>query len=176
MIPMSLDEIVKKIYQYARANKITHSSIIGIVDFTLPSNQKRFRIVEMNENTIRLDTWVAHGSNTGGLYARNFSNTVNSHKTSIGVYRTAELYIGKHGRSMRLDGLEKGFNDNVRRRAIVVHKSNYIGNGKTGRSWGCFAVPNNEINNIIALLPKGHLLIAYYPDPLWLKQSKFIHY
>lgn len=171
----TISDVVAKIYKYARENGITKSSIIAVVDFTKPSNEKRFKIIEMNQGKVLIDTWVAHGKNSGGLYATKFSNIIGSHQSSIGVYLCDGTYHGKYGRSMHVDGLEKGFNSNARIRAIVVHKSEYIGGGKTGRSWGCFALPTNVKDRIIDILKNGHLLIAYYPDKAWLNTSKFLN-
>lgn len=174
---MGINEVVAKAYKYARDNGITKSSIIGVIDFTKPSNVKRFQIIEMNERRIIIDTWVTHGINSGkGAYAKYFSNIVGSWQSSIGVYKCNGTYISKiFGRALIMDGLEKGFNDKVRIRAIVLHKSSKIGNGQTGHSKGCFAVPTNVKDRIIDILKAGHIIIAYYPDPRWLNDSVFLN-
>ncbi len=170
----TIREVVNIIYKNALKRGIIVGSIIAVVDFTKPSNQKRLQVIEMNHYKVLMDMYVAHGVNSGGLYPTKFSNTEGSHQSSIGVYKTDGTYYGKYGRSLTLDGLEIGFNDNVRDRVIVIHKSSYIGNGRTGRSWGCFAVPAKDKDALIDLIREGHLLIAYYPDPTWLKESIFI--
>lgn len=172
----TMQEVVETIYRQARADGIVKSSIVMVVDFTKPSSQKRLQVIEMNEGKVLLDTWCAHGTNTGGLYAKYFSNKIGSHQSSLGTYKTNGTYISKKfKRALIIDGLEKGFNDKARVRAIVVHGSNYIGNGKTGRSWGCFAVPYDVKDKLIDLIKNGHLIIAYYPNSAWLQTSKFIN-
>jgi hypothetical protein len=97
--------------------------IISVVDFSQPSTNKRFYLIDINKREVIYQDYVAHGKNTGTLMAKKFSNTPHSYQSSLGFYKTAETYHGKHGLSLRLDGLEKGINDKARQRAIVIHSA-----------------------------------------------------
>lgn len=163
--------ISEKAYQYALKNKITFQDHFIYVDFTLPSSEKRLFIIKNNE--VVFATYVAHGSGSGDVYATQFSNENGTHESSIGVYRAGQIYIGKHGVSRTIDGLEFT-NDNARARSIVIHSAPYIGNGQTGRSWGCFAVPTDAIETVLDYSKAGTFLVAYYPDQTWLDNSKFL--
>lgn len=136
-----------------------------IIDFTLPSNKKREWIYDSNQKLI-YNTYVTHGKNSGGLYATKFSNTIGSLKSSLGAMRVGETYYGKHGLSLKLDGLEKQ-NSNVRKRAIVIHGASYAeasyikANGRAGLSWGCPAIPQSQSKYIINLLKSGAIVYIY---------------
>ena len=140
---------------------------LAIVDFTKDSTKKRFFLIDLvNENLVYYEL-VAHGKNTGGVSSRNFSNEINSLKSSLGFYLTAEPYYGSNGYSLRLDGLDKGLNDNARERAIVLHGAPYVSEshiaqtGRLGRSWGCPAVKDEIAKDIINKLKGGNLLFHY---------------
>ena len=108
------------------------------------------------------------------------SNVPQSKQTSVGLYKTAEVYTGSHGLSLRLDGLEKGFNDNARRRKIVIHGADYAGeefiqkHGRSGRSLGCPSVSNDVSDELISVIKEGSLLFMYTPNEDWLKGSTFL--
>ncbi|HYH57178.1 MAG TPA: murein L,D-transpeptidase catalytic domain family protein, partial [Anseongella sp.] len=131
------------------------SSILSIADFSKPSREKRLWIIDLDEKGLLYHTWVAHGKGSGGNTASKFSNTESSHQSSLGFYVTGEVYYGKHGRSLRLDGMDAGFNSNARKRAIVLHGANYVSKsfieqvGRLGRSYGCPAVSTKLSNGII---------------------------
>lgn len=147
-------------------------STITLVDFTLPSDQIRLWVYK--NGRIVFQTYVAHGTGSGGLYATRFSNIPESRTSSIGIYRTLDVYEGHNGGSLRLQGLEYT-NSNAYNREIVVHGANYIGEGiKEGNSWGCFAVPMNVSKELINLIKDGTILIAYYPDKQWLETSEYL--
>ena len=138
--------------------KNKEKNILTIVDFSLPSTEKRMFVLDLDKKTILLQSYVAHGKNTGDLYAKSFSNKSNSNKSSVGLFLTEGSYNGRNGYSLRLNGLEKGVNDNAKKRNIVVHGADYANpkfietSGRLGRSLGCFAVPesvNAEIINTI---------------------------
>jgi hypothetical protein len=122
---------------------------------------------------------VAHGRNTGEGLAERFSNVEGSKMSSIGLYKTAETYYGSNGYSLRLRGLDPGFNDNALSRAIVMHGAPYVSQaiadrlGRLGRSWGCPAVRQEVARTVIDTLKGGALLFAYYPDRNWLSGSPF---
>lgn len=142
---------------------------IALVDFSRPSDQQRFYIIDPVAGRILLQTWVAHGRNTGDKVAMHFSNTPSSLMSSPGLYRVGEAFSSpKHGTALVLDGLDKGVNDNARAREIILHGADYVGeayieqNGRCGRSHGCPAVPRGEMNKVKELLPPGSLLYIYH--------------
>lgn len=152
---------------------------LSIVDFSQPSTKNRLYVIDVENKKLLFNTLVAHGKNSGALNANKFSNTNESLQSSLGFYVTAEKYQGKHGLSMRLDGMEKT-NSNARARAIVVHGANYVSEGFAkaqgfiGRSWGCPAV-NPELNEpIINAIGNGSALFIYHPQSDYLSQSSFI--
>jgi hypothetical protein len=141
---------------------------IGIVDFSQPSRQARFHIVDLVGGTVSTPLLVAHGrgsdpANRG--IAEHFSNLMDSEASSRGSYVTGELYYGKHGRSRRLVGLDPD-NDRALERGIVIHAASYVSpavvaaQGRVGRSQGCFAVNPREINQVLESLGAGRLLFA----------------
>ena len=128
-------------------NKVPqYSSVITIVDLAKSSRTKRMWIVDLINKELLLNTWVAHGNGSGDDMANHFSNEIESHASSLGFYIADDIYNGKHGRSLRLDGMDEGFNDNARSRAIVIHAAPYVSPkainqlGRLGRSEGCPAV------------------------------------
>ena len=149
--------------------KVT-KNILTLIDFSLSSNTKRLWIIDMTTNTILQNSLVAHGRNTGDEFANNFSNLPESFKSSLGFYATGEVYQGKHGLSMRLDGLDKGMNDNARARAVVMHGADYVAesfiknHSRLGRSLGCPAIPNGLTKEIISLIKDKSCLYIYHPS------------
>lgn len=150
-------------------NLLKNDTLITIIDFSKSSTVNRFYILDIKNQDIIKSTWVAHGVNSGVDIAESFSNKKHSNKSSLGLYLTNETYSGKHGYSLRLDGLSKGLNDNARSRAIVIHGANYVGNsfieknGRNGRSFGCPALAYNESEEIIKLIKNGTCLFIYHP-------------
>lgn len=147
------------------ANKLSNASeIVTIVDFTKSSREKRMWIVDLFSKKLLLNTWVAHGQGSGNDMAEHFSNTNQSHQSSLGFYVTDDIYYGKHGRSLRLDGMDAGFNNAARNRAIVVHAADYVSEGtisalgRLGRSHGCPAVSPEVIDMVINNI-KGKTLL-----------------
>jgi hypothetical protein len=147
------------------ANKLSkNSSVITVVDFTKSSREKRMWIVDILNKKLLLNTWVAHGQGSGGDMADHFSNTNESHQSSLGFYVTDDVYFGKHGRSLRLDGMDEGFNNAARNRAIVVHAADYVSQGaiaqlgRLGRSHGCPAV-SPEVSDMVINTIKGKTLL-----------------
>lgn len=132
-----------------------NSSIITVVDLSKPSREKRMWIVDLMNRQLLIHTWVAHGSGSGTVMANSFSDIDDSHQSSLGFYLTDNVYMGKHGRSLHLDGLDQGFNDLARSREIVVHAAPYVSQktinatGRIGCSWGCPAVSPNVSNKVI---------------------------
>ncbi|MBM93993.1 MAG: peptidase [Legionellales bacterium] len=159
-----------------------HSNDMIIVDFRKPSNQKRLFLIDMKTHQIKLKTYVAHGSGSGMYSVDHLSNQAHSHRSSIGFFTTGALYQGKHGLSIKLDGLEPGFNDHASRRGIVIHAAPYVSNktlrqlNRMGRSWGCFAVSEKDLKILIESSKEKKLpLMAYYPSRHWIQKSHFLN-
>lgn len=154
---------------------------LAVIDFSLPSSEKRLWIFDLQKRTLVLNDFVAHGQNSGDNLASNFSNINGSYQSSIGLFRSAESYRGKHGYSLRMDGLEPGFNDRARERAIVIHGADYVNpewiprQGRIGRSQGCPAVRPEITKTVVDALKDGQLVFTWYPDPKWLKSSSFLN-
>ncbi|MBN2167352.1 MAG: murein L,D-transpeptidase catalytic domain family protein [Marinilabiliaceae bacterium] len=149
---------------------LKNDSILTIVDFSKPSNTERFFVVDIKNNHVLLKSLVAHGRNSGDLYANSFSNIENSLKSSLGLFITDSPYYGKHGYSMLLNGVEKGINDNARTRAIVVHGADYVSDnyvknyGRLGRSFGCPALPAEYAEKVINIIKNGSCMYLYHPS------------
>lgn len=154
--------------------------LLAIVDMSQPSCQKRLYILDMENKQLLVHTLAAHGRNSGEYSATRFSNTPESLQSSLGFYITGNTYQGGNGYSMKLKGLEKGFNDKAESRAIVMHGAAYVSEsmarqtGRIGRSWGCPAVSVAEHKQIIDLLKNGSCLFIYAPEKNYLAQSAFI--
>jgi hypothetical protein len=161
--------------------KITNQRYLSIADFSKPSSEERLFIIDLQLMDVVLKTFVAHGRNSGTKYAEKFSNKISSYQSSLGFYVTGNSYNGKHGNSLVLDGVEKGINDHAMQRAIVIHGADYVNpnwvqqQGYIGRSQGCPAVPNNQINSIINTIQGASCLFIYAPDHQYLQLSKLIH-
>lgn len=156
----------KDAYNHFKYNP-TEKNIITIIDYGKPSTEERFWVIDIARRKLLYESHVSHGTNSGHLYARTFSNEIDSRQTSLGVYLTAEAYHGKYGYSLRLDGLSKGLNDNARKRAIVIHGASYADpnvirkTGQLGRSWGCPALPHKLSSFIIQVIKNGTYIYAY---------------
>jgi hypothetical protein len=161
--------------------KLAKDNIISIVDFTLPSSRKRLFVIDLDDYRVLFNTYVAHGVNSGREYANEFSNKPESYKSSLGFYETQNTYMGEHGYSLRLDGLEKGINDNANSRDIVIHAADYVNEsfirsqGYIGRSWGCPALPEKLHKPIIDKIKNGSCLFIYSANNGYLKKSKIIN-
>jgi L,D-transpeptidase catalytic domain len=156
-------------------NIILHPDYLTICDFSQSSKQKRLYLIDLASNKIVLNTYVAHGRNSGCEYATRFSNSPSSLQSSLGFYITKNTYKGEHGLSLRVEGLEPGINDNAYQRAIVIHGAAYIGNGCTGRSYGCPAVPQKQSKTIINTIKNGTCLFVYNPAQKYLQNSKILN-
>lgn len=154
---------------------------LTIIDYSKPSTERRLWVFDLHTHALLFDELVSHGRGSGKTNATSFSNDPSSNKTSLGLFRTAETYVGHNGYSLRLDGLERGVNDHARDRAIVVHGAPYVNagtakaNGYLGRSLGCPAVRPEVAHSLIDAIKGGGLLFAYYPDPSWLKSSSLLN-
>lgn len=168
-------------YLNARKHGLDNKQLLTVIDYSKPSNVKRMWVFDIRHNRTLFNTWVTHGKNSGGLYATSFSNNPGSLKSSIGVFETDEPYIGHNGYSLRLRGLEQGFNSSAYSRAVVIHGAAYANPanissyGSIGRSWGCPAVSASLAKPLINTIKENSLLVAYYPDRHWLNSSRFLN-
>lgn len=188
---MNLDIIglSKQTFEYAmkgfnlllEQGKLENENIISIVDFSMPSSKKRLFVIDLEKVKVVFNTYVAHGVNSGEAMAREFSNNPESLKSSLGFYETLQTYSGGHGYSLRLEGLEKGINDNANSRDIVIHAADYVNEafikarGFIGRSWGCPALPEKLNTPIINTIKGGTCLFLYSKDKAYLSKSKIIN-
>ena len=153
---------------------------LTVIDFSRPSTQKRLWVYDLRSRALLFHEHVAHGRGSGANMASAFSNVPESNQSSLGLFRTGEAYIGKHGLSLRLDGLERGINDNARERAIVIHGADYVSDSfirkqdRLGRSHGCPALPVASARKIIDRLQGGAFVFSYYPDEEWLTHSTYL--
>ena len=150
---------------------------LAVIDYSRPSAQPRLWVFDLQVRTLLLMERVAHGRDSGENTTTRFSNLPGSHQSSLGLFRTSNTYTGHNGYSLRLDGLEPGFNDRARERAIVIHGASYVSDktisqrGGVGRSWGCPAVRLEIARSLIDAIKDGQYLFAYYPDTQWLQHS-----
>ena len=165
----------------SKAPAFAKASIVAVIDYSLPSTAERLWVLDLAAERVLFRERVAHGKGTGGDRAVDFSDVEGSKQSSIGLFRTAETYTGKHGYSLRLDGLEPGWNGNARERAIVIHGADYADeafvrrHGRLGRSWGCPAVRPAVSTSLIDTIKEGALVFAWYPDEAWMAGSRFLH-
>ena len=161
--------------------QISRSEYLTICDFSQPSSRKRLYIIDVANNKLVTNTYVAHGKNSGGEYATNFSNKPESLQSSLGFYITSNTYIGKHGLSLRVNGVDAGFNDKALERTIVIHGAAYVDEARAksgvfmGRSFGCPAVPQKESASIITTIKNGTCLFIYHPSKNYLHNSKILN-
>ncbi|MGK7388978.1 MAG: murein L,D-transpeptidase catalytic domain family protein [Candidatus Cyclobacteriaceae bacterium M2_1C_046] len=168
-----------KIHHTLKAdNKVKKENLISIIDYSLPSTEKRFWIIDLERKAVVENIVVSHGRNSGLNKVTSFSNKNNSFQSSMGAYLTAETYHGKHGLSLRLDGLEKGINDNARKRAIVIHTADYANpsvikmQGRLGRSLGCPAIQKDK-KDVIKKISGGSVLYVHGADESYKAKTSF---
>jgi len=161
--------------------QLGNTNVLTIADMSQSSRNKRLYIIDVENKKLLFNTYVAHGRGSGSEFATSFSNEVDSHKSSLGFYVTSNTYSGSHGLSLRINGVEKGFNDKALARAVVVHGANYMGDSFlrnspfSGRSWGCPAVPAAEIGKVINIIKGGTCLFIYHPTENYLSKSKILN-
>jgi hypothetical protein len=161
--------------------RLSTDSILTIIDFSKSSRENRLFVVDLKAKQLLFKSIVAHGRNTGEEFARSFSNAMNSHKSSLGFYVTGGTYMGSNGFSMQLNGVEKGFNDKAKERAIVMHGADYASEqvirykGYLGRSYGCPALPRPINKKVIETIKEGNCLFMYYPDHTYLSNSRILN-
>jgi hypothetical protein len=175
-------EYAYKGYTYlADHHMLDRGNVLSICDFSQSSRNKRLYVIDLDQKKVLINTYVAHGRNSGSEFAHSFSNSTKSHKSSLGFYITQHTYMGDHGLSLKIHGIERGFNDKADRRNIVIHGSKYVGadflegNPFNGRSFGCPAVPYEENDEVIEAIKDGSCLFIYYPSKKYIVKSRIIN-
>jgi hypothetical protein len=167
-------------YYALKQKGIIQKDILTVIDFSMSSAKKRLWVIDLNNHKVLFNTFVAHGMNSGGEFANSFSNSQSSNKSSLGFYATAETYNGKHGLSLKLDGLERGINSNARTRGVVIHGADYANpsilhsQDYLGRSQGCPAIPESMKKDIINTIKGKSCLFIYHPTRTYDIVSKLI--
>lgn len=174
-------DLALEAYQCGRRLGYFHRPLLTVIDYSLPSTEKRLWVIDMQRKRVLFNELVAHGRNSGEEYPVAFSNRDGSKQSSLGLFRADDPYEGGHGWALHLTGLEPGVNDRADARRIVMHGARYVSAehiahfGQLGRSWGCPALPEGVHERIIDRIRGGSAVFAYYPDPNWLGQSRFLH-
>jgi hypothetical protein len=159
--------LAKEAYTCAVNKGQIKNPMLTVVDFSKPSYDKRLWVINMKTHNVLYNLRVSHGSNSGDVYANDFSNKIGTHESSLGVFLTDNTYYGHHGYSLRLSGLEKGINNNAYKRDIVMHGSPYVNPafiseyGRIGRSWGCLALNKNDATKVIKAIKSGSMIFDY---------------
>ena len=165
-VPPSLLHRAMEAFNRHSAN-LAARDVIAIADFSVPSREARFHLVDTLSGAAT-SLLVAHGRGSDPAHSgwlQSFSNLPGSAASSAGAYVTGSEYVGKHGRSRRLIGLDPG-NSNAEPRAIVIHSAWYVGSdmvrdhGKLGRSEGCFAVSEQDLRMVLERLGPGRMIYA----------------
>jgi hypothetical protein len=165
----------------AASGAVDVPSTLTIIDYSKASTEPRLWVLDLESRSLLYEELVSHGQGSGGNYSTKFSNTPESHQTSIGLFVTEGTYVGRNGYSLRLNGLDRGFNDRARERAIVMHGAPYVNAsitkslGRLGRSHGCPAVREGVARELIDRVKGGSLVFSYYPDQKWLSSSRFLN-
>ena len=163
------------------SGQVQNDRLLTVIDYSRASTEPRLWVLDLEREQLLFEELVAHGQGSGENFATRFSNADGSHQTSLGLFRTADTYVGGNGYSLRLDGLEAGFNDRARERAIVMHGAPYVSDdnvravGRLGRSHGCPALRPSIARSVIDTIKQGSLVFAYYPDKNWLQGSRFLN-
>jgi hypothetical protein len=177
--PQVLD-LALKAAKNAQEKGFGQKKVLAVINYSLPSTKKRLWIFDLKKDKLLFHELVAHGKGTGNNYAKKFSNRGGTLASSLGIFEATETYRGKHGYTLKLKGLEKGFNDNAEKRSIVIHGAWYATrafakkHGRLGRSWGCPALDKKVAKKVIDTLKGGSLVFIYYPDKKWLAGSDFL--
>jgi L,D-transpeptidase catalytic domain len=179
----------RKVFEYAlkgyrhllNTGKVQKAGVLSICDFSQSSRRKRLYVIDILSKKVLVNTYVAHGRNSGGEFANKFSNRPESHQSSLGFYVTRQTYFGGHGLALKIDGVERGINDRANERNIVVHGSKYIGekflknNPFNGRSFGCPAIPTVHTPKVINSIKDGSCLFIYHPTKHYLTRSRILN-
>jgi hypothetical protein len=175
--PRAIEAALLSLTRLKASGAPVRNDVLAVIDYSKPSTERRFWVFDLINRRVLFQELAAHGKNSGDQMAVKFSNAPNSLMSNIGALLTGDSYVGKHGLSLRLQGLERGINDNCLARAIVIHGAAYVSDGvarnkgRIGRSLGCPAVRREVSRSLIETLRGGALVLAYYPDPSWLRNS-----
>lgn len=174
-------ELATRALQCASKLHPGRDNTLTVIDYSIESTKPRLWVFDLATRHLLHEELVAHGKSSGENQTTFFSNSPGSKATSIGVFRTGDTYSGENGYSLHLHGLEPGFNDNAFERAIVMHGAPYVSAhaiqelGRLGRSWGCPALRPEIAKELIDTIKNGDLIVAYYPDQVWLEESKLLN-
>jgi hypothetical protein len=177
--PEVLDLAVRA-HRCGQAAGLFENPLLTVIDYSLPSTERRLWVIDLVRRRILFHELVAHGERSGERFAVSFSNRPRSRQSSLGLFRTEDVYLGRHGLSLRLSGLEPGVNDRAMERAIVMHGADYVSPsvvaaiGRLGRSWGCPALDRAVNRPLIERIKGGAAVFAYYPERRWLRESRFL--
>lgn len=183
------EDLSLKAFEYAwlgyhnllKQGKLRKTDLLTICDFSQSSSKERMYVIDVRNKKILYKTFVAHGINSGEEYANSFSNQEESCKSSLGFYITRKTYTGVNGLSLRIEGLDRGFNDNAYKRSIVIHGAPYVSlrilhkYGVMGTTFGCPAIPSEVSDEIIPLVKNGSCFFIYYPSKKYLSQSPVLN-
>jgi hypothetical protein len=186
--PSEIGSLERRIFELAlgaascalRSGSIADLATLTVIDYSRPSTEKRLWVFDLKTRALLYEELVAHGRGSGEKVATSFSNVPESHQSSLGLFRTEDSYVGRNGYSLRLRGLDAGFNDRAYDRAIVMHGAPYVSDdfartqGRLGRSLGCPALREGIAREVIDTVKGSGLVFAYYPDPAWLTTSKYL--
>ena len=167
-------------HQIVHEHPIGKTNLLTIIDFNKSSTTDRLFIVDVEKRQVIHKSLVAHGKNSGWDIPTKFSNQINSYQSSLGFYMTGETYTGKHGLSLKLDGLEEGINDNARDRYIVIHSASYVSKsfikkaGRLGRSFGCPSLPSEQFDEVIDIIKNRSILFIYANQRDYFKASRYL--
>lgn len=173
-------QLAWRAYQHLQVQNLDSKHIITIIDYSMPSSKKRMWVINVDHDNVLFHTLVAHGKQSGKLYANHFSNKRHSHASSLGVFLTGHTYQGKHGYSLRLKGLEPQFNGNTFQRHVVIHSAWYVSQKllqkqeRLGRSWGCPALSKKVEHQVVSTIKNGTMILGYYPKQKWLHNSQYL--
>jgi hypothetical protein len=173
-------DLALRAYQCGRARGEIQRSRLTVIDYSLPSTQKRLWVIDLDRRKLLFNELVAHGRESGENTAVSFSNALGSHKSSLGLFRGDRTYVGQHGYSLNLAGLEPGINDHAMERRVVVHGADYVApefvarHGRLGRSLGCPALDRRVSRRVIDEIKDGGAVFAFYPDHNWLDRSSYL--
>lgn len=185
-----VNKLSENVFRYAykgylnlqQAGKLAEDKhLISICDFSLSSTKKRLWVIDLKTKKVLLNDYVAHGQGSGIEFATRFSNTENSHQSSLGFYVTGDIYNGDHGTSLYLHGMDNGYNSAAYERAIVIHGADYVctdlirSQNYLGRSWGCPAVSNQVARKLIHMIDGGTCLFIYANDKKYLARGYWLN-
>jgi hypothetical protein len=168
-------------YKLQKKGLLHRTGVLSICDFSQSSSQERMYVIDVRHRKLLYRTFVAHGINSGEEYASSFSNSDESCKSSLGFYVTSKTYYGSNGLSLKIEGVDKGFNDHASRRNIVIHGAPYVSlrilhkYGVMGTTFGCPAIPSEMSSQIIPVVKNGSCFFIYYPSKKYLAQSTVLN-